>query len=263
MIDAVPPLDEGLLAAEIGELTDECDLLLGAEDREGEWEWEQEQEQEREQERERAGAGEGSAPVGDRPHSAPRATDYALAAGPATTTAATAEADGMTLSRGTGGSDWRRYPPGLIDASERAVSWEVVRASARTTLTVRAVAAPGPATVDPRLTPRATVDGASGPLEVGLRLVDDLWLGSAGLPDPHTGGLTVDLHLPGFGTPPRLPDEDRATHQEAAAHEDRAARRAVRTRVRNFVRHRLSGAPSATPLLRAEIAAAADDESDF
>ncbi|MFE3141919.1 hypothetical protein [Streptomyces scopuliridis] len=260
VIDDIPPLDERLLDREIGDLTEECDLLFAGE--------------ETADSRPSDGPDAESAAV-EKP---PRASDYALAAGPAagTGTAGPAGAGGLTLARGTGGSDWRRCPPGLVDASERAVSWEVVRAAARTTVSVSVVAAPGPVTVPSELTPRATVSGAADPLDLALRLVDDAWLGDApfdtvrpGDPAPGGAGLAVDIYLPGFGTPR---PHDRYHDQEAAAE--------VRARIRALVRSRLAratgedgdrdrdrdrdedGDSAPGPLLRTEIAAATA-ETDF
>ncbi|MFE4827417.1 hypothetical protein [Streptomyces sp. NPDC056672] len=266
VVDAIPALDVHLLGQEIGTLTKECDLLFSA--------------------RETADASPADGPFPAVPPDTlpgadvppPRATDYALAAGPAPAAGA---ADGLTLARGTGGSDWRRCPPGLVDASERAVSWEVVRAAARTTVSISVVAAPGPPHPRRELAPWAAVGGAAVPLDVPLRRVADTWVGDGRLdgirpdgvrattgpqpdgpagPDPYAlgaDGLTVDIHLPGFGTP-------------AGPGEDPAAQRAVRARIRDLARSRLAGAAAGTDsaagpgalLLRAEIAAANDD-SDF
>ncbi|MFF1960779.1 hypothetical protein ACFVWX_27850 [Streptomyces sp. NPDC058220] len=253
LIDSIPALDERLLDQDIGDLTEECDLLFAAQ------ETTDSHPPVRSYADTRADAdADADADV------TPRAADYALAAGPAS---ATADPEGgLTLARGTGGSDWRRYPPGLVDASERAVSWVVVRADARTTVTVNVVAAPGPPPAHPLLTPRAAVSGAADQLDFGLRLVADSWLGDApfdhagtGGPDPRGAGLAVDVYLPGFGTP-GPPD-------------DPAAQEAVRARVRDLARSRLararaSGARAGDSadypgsLLRAEIAAASDD-TDF
>ncbi|MEV7679481.1 hypothetical protein AB0O64_13115 [Streptomyces sp. NPDC088341] len=266
VVDAIPALDVHLLGQEIGTLTEECDLLFGA--------------------RETADASPTDGPFPSVPPNTlpgadvplPRATDYALAAGPASAAGA---ADGLTLARGTGGADWRRCPPGLVDASERAVSWEVVRAAARTTVSISVVAAPGPPHPRRELAPWAAVGGTAAPLDVPLRRVADTWVGDGLLdgirpdgvratasphpdcpagPEPYAlgaDGLAVDIHLPGFGTP-------------AGPGEDPAAQRAVRARIRDLARSRLAGAAAGTdpaawpgaPLLRAEIAAANDD-SDF
>ncbi|MFF1420152.1 hypothetical protein [Streptomyces sp. NPDC058280] len=259
VIDSIPALDERLLDQDIGDLTEECDLLFAA----------RETTDSHPPVRSYADTHADADSDVDADADAdadvtPRATDYALAAGPAS---ATADPEGgLTLARGTGGSDWRRYPPGLVDASERAVSWVVVRADARTTVTVTVVAAPGPPPAHPLLTPRAAVSGTADQLDFGLRLVADSWLGDApfdtagaGGPDPCGAGLAVDIYLPGFGTP-GPPD-------------DPAAQEAVRARVRDLARSRLARARASGTsaggsadgpgsLLRAEIAAASDD-TDF
>ncbi|MER8072922.1 hypothetical protein ABTZ59_32050 [Streptomyces sp. NPDC094034] len=255
VIDGIPALDERQLDREIGDLTEECDLLFAGEET---------------ADSRPPGGPDVEFPADRSPavEEAPRATDYALAAGPRAGTAGTA--DGLTLARGTGGSDWRRYPPGLVDASERAVSWEVVRAAARTTVSVSVVAAPGPVAVAPELTPRATVSGAADPLDLALRRVDDTWLGNApfdtagtGAPAPGGPGPVVDIYLPGFGT------------SRTRAHDDEAAAE-TRARVRALVRSRLArardrdrdenehgdGNDGPGPLLRTEIAAATA-ETDF
>ncbi|MCL7376061.1 hypothetical protein [Streptomyces sp. 35G-GA-8] len=255
VIDGIPPLDERQLDREIGELTEECDLLFAGEET---------------ADARPPGGPDAEFPADGSPaaEEAPRATDYALAAGPGAGTAGSA--DGLTLARGTGGSDWRRYPPGLVDASERAVSWEVVRAAARTTVSVSVVAAPGPVAVPHGLTPRATVSGAADPLDLALRRVDDTWLGNApfdtagtGGPAPGGAGPAVDIYLPGFGT------------SRTRAHDDEATAE-TRARVRALVRSRLArarnghgnghgdgnGHDGPGPLLRTEIAAATA-ETDF
>ncbi|MFE3825013.1 hypothetical protein [Streptomyces sp. NPDC059092] len=251
VIDSIPSLDEHLLDREIAELTEACDPLFAG----------------RDDPADTAGAAPGTAVDIGQP--LPRPGDYALTAGPGPASARTdpgapgTPADGLTLARGTGGSDWRRCPPGLVDASERAVSWRLVRAAARTTVTVQVVAAPGPAPADRRLTPRAVVSGVAQPLDIKLRRVADAWLGDgqirgvAGVPGTESGtGMAVDVYLPGFGAPVRPGPGDRQT----------------RERIRNLAHARLAGARAAgarsgsaaghgAPLL-AEIAAASDD-TDF
>ncbi|MFJ9207356.1 hypothetical protein [Streptomyces sp. NPDC102264] len=268
VIDDIPPLDERLLDREIGDLTEECDLLFAG------FETADSRPPDAPDDLDTPDAG---SPAVQEP---PRATDYALAAGPAPGKGGPAgsPAGGLTLARGTGGSDWRRYPPGLVDASERAVSWEVVRAAARTTVSVSVVAAPGPAAVPGELTPRATVGGAADPLDLPLRRVDDAWRGDAPFDTVRTGGaapggagLAVDIYLPGFGAPrPHDRYGDGAGDGAGAAAE-------VRARVRALVRSRLARATDEAtdgdgdrdgdggafgPLLRTEIAAATA-ETDF
>ncbi|MFJ2215951.1 hypothetical protein ACIQVO_23440 [Streptomyces sp. NPDC101062] len=249
VIDSIPPLDEHLLDREIAELTEACDPLFAGRDDPADT------------------AFAVDIDAVDIEHPLPRPGDYALTAGPE---ASEVPADGLTLARGTGGSDWRRCPPGLVDASERAVSWEVVRAAARTTVMVQVVAAPGPPLADRRLTPRAAVSGVADPLDIGLRRVADAWLGDArvsgvdSVPGTGTGtgtGMAVDVYLPGFGPPVRPRPGDRLTRDRLATD------RLTRERIRDLARARLAGARNGStaghgaPLL-AEIAAASDD-SDF
>ncbi|GIG68567.1 hypothetical protein [Phytomonospora endophytica] len=210
-IDAIPALDETLLAEDLAELTTECELLFAADEAE-----------------------EAPATVPARGPS----TAYALAAGPST-----GPDNGIVLSRGTTGTDWRRIPPGLVDASEQAVSWQVTRIAAQTVVAVSAVPAPGlPTAVPAHLWPHATVTGE----DIALRLAEDAWIGDSALP-PSTGPeVTVDVHLPGLAAPSGPGD------------------RALRTRVRAFVHARLDAIRAGTlpDPLRAETAAAAT-ETDY
>lgn len=211
VLDAIPALDGRVLAGEIAELAAECDLLLGGE------------------EPEPLVTGEPPAPPG-----------YALAAGEA------ADAGGLVLASGTAGTDWRRCPPGLLDASEEAVSWEITRLPARTTvLTLAVVAAPGltdRTRVPEHLRPRARVTTADGGLaEIPLRLTDDSWTGSA--PPPGAGRPDITVHLPAFPEPP-TPDD--------------AEQRRLRQRIRALAHARLAGSGPVIAPLRAETEAARD-----
>ncbi|EID77800.1 MULTISPECIES: hypothetical protein [Rhodococcus] len=222
-IDAVPPLDEGLLNGEIATLVEECDLLVDGDD--------------------------SVAPTGpalaDRPG---RAEDYALAAGAAATLPST-----LVLARGTTGSDWRRYPPGLVDASERAVSWVVVRAAGNTTVRVSIVAAPGLSEPVPEhVRPHALVGTASGAVDVALRLSGDSWFGESAAPPGSESGVSVDVYLPGFGVNGHADDGGPEARERVRALVRRRLRRAAKT---------VSDDGPDSPLL-AEIAAAASD-SDF
>ncbi len=184
---------------------------------------------------------------------------YALAAGPAPV----GRAAGLVLARGSAGTDWRRCPPGLVDAAEQAVTWQVVRTAGRTEVAVGVVAAPGLAgaarpPVPAHLVPWATIGAGQGgapAVRVALRLVDDVWQGSAVAPEFGGGAVWVDVHLPGFAPaePPRA---------------DPAAAR-LRARIRDLARHRLASvstvdgrAPGLGPArpLQAEVAAAEDED---
>ncbi|MFC9551578.1 hypothetical protein ACFTWF_12075 [Rhodococcus sp. NPDC056960] len=222
-VDAIPALDAGLLNREIGTLAEDCDLLVDGDD----------------------ALVPAGLPVSGLPA---RADDYALAAGAATA----AVPSRLVLARGTGGTDWRRYPPGLVDASERAVFWEVVRAAGITTVRVSVVAAPGlSAPVPDHLQPRATIGAATGTVDVALELSGDVWSGEAAAPQGSEAGVSVRVYVPGFGVNGSPDGGD----PEA------------RERVRNLVRQRLRRAAEPTPdgpdaPLLAEIDAAASD-SDF
>ncbi|MFD7041551.1 hypothetical protein [Rhodococcus jostii] len=222
-IDPVPPLDEGLLNREIATLVEECDLLVDGDD-----------------------ALVPGPALADRPR---RADDYALAAGAAVATLPST----LVLARGTTGSDWRRYPPGLVDASERAVSWEVVRAAGNTTVRVSVVATPGLSQPVPdHVRPHALIGTASGTADVALQLSGDVWSGESAAPPGSEAGVTVDVHLPGFGG---------SGHADGGGPEARENVRAlVRRRLRRAAETAADDGPDA-PLL-AEIAAAASD-SDF
>ena len=218
VLDGIPPLDAELLERDIAALVEQCDVL-GIED---------------------------DLTAERIPETLGRAEDYALAAGAATATAP----GGLVLARGIGGSDWRRYPAGLIDASDSAVSWELRRAGGRTAVVVNVVAAPGlRPPVPAHLRPRATVRAGDEATEVELNLLGDNWFGEAVAPDGAGPALTIDIHVPGFGP------------TDATGADTRAM-------VRTLARRRLDRATSAisiddpdAPLL-AEIAAAAAD-TDF
>ncbi|WP_405178784.1 hypothetical protein OG225_32985 [Nocardia sp. NBC_01377] len=228
-IDGIAALDRRLLEEEIATLTEACDALVDGADAE-------------------------VPDVAGRTADAPaRQDDYALAAG------GDGEDGGLTLTRGVGGWDWRGCPPGLVDASERAVSWEVTRDSGTTRVLVRAVAAPDlvPGVPD-HLRPRAIV-GTAGDAdailaEIALSLVGDTWVGRGPVgPSPTVADPVTDvgISVAGFGPPGfAAPDETE-----------------IRRRVRDLATARLARAADAdnaafdAPLL-AEIAAAASD-SDF
>ncbi|MBC2640549.1 MULTISPECIES: hypothetical protein [unclassified Rhodococcus (in: high G+C Gram-positive bacteria)] len=219
-VDAIPALDAGLLNREIGTLAEDCDLLVDGDDA-------------------LAPAG---LPVSGLPG---RADDYALAAGAATA----AVPSRLVLARGAGGTDWRRYPPGLVDASERAVFWEVARAAGTTSVRVSIVAAPSLSAVPDHLRPWATVGTAAGTVDVALQLSGDAWFGESAAPRGSEAGVSVGVYVPGFGVD---------GSSDGAGPE-------ARQRVRNLVRQRLRRAAETTPddgpdaPLLAEIDAAASD----
>ncbi|MDE1668503.1 hypothetical protein [Nocardia gipuzkoensis] len=220
-LDGIAPLDESLLEDEIATLSEECDLIVDGGDAVAE---------------ERTPA-----------EALGRAEDYALAAGPATIVAPGA----LVLARGTAGWDWNRCPPGLLDASERAVSWEVVREAGTTIVRVSAVAAPlSAADVPAHLHPRAAIGTAADAADVPLIRAGELWQAETTAPAGAEAGVAVRVYVPGVGVDEQEPDA--------------AARRA---RIRELVTARLRrtadtpDTPLDAPLL-AEVAAAASD-SDF
>ncbi|MEV6431361.1 hypothetical protein [Nocardia sp. NPDC051463] len=218
-IDGIAPLDERLLDQEIATLREECELIVD----------------------------DDAEPVSSddlsRYEIPGRAQDYALAAGSTSGTSAQA----LVLGRGSGGWDWHRCPPGLIDASEHAVSWQVSRSTGTTTIGVAAVAAPRlAADIPAHLHPRALIAVAAETVETELNLVGDTWTGQATTPSEAVSA--VELYVPGVGAP-GLGDSG------------------VRQQVRDIAAARLRRAAADhdiafdAPLL-AEIAAAAS-ESDF
>ncbi|CAM4421296.1 hypothetical protein NONI108955_26715 [Nocardia ninae] len=222
IIDGIAPLDERLLREEIATLSAACELIVDGAD-----EYSEAAEQHADE-------------LADTPG---RAEDYALAAGPATTVPSGA----LVLARGSGGWDWHRCPPGLLDASEQAVSWEVLRGAGTTTVLVRVVAA-ARGDVPSHLYPHALVRTSSGTAVAPLTLAGDVWGVEVPAPEGAESTVTVEVYVPGVGGPePGSPE--------------------MRRRVREFALSRLSRAtdptdhPTDAPLL-AEIAAAESD-SDF
>src|SRR5690606_30639917 len=153
-------------------------------------------------------------------------------------------------ARGDGGWDWRRCPPGLLDASEQAVSWELTRAGGVTVVRVRAVAAPGlTREVPTHLRPHAVVDTGTGTVDAPLRLSGDAWHGSAETASEVVA--RVDVHVPGVGPAVADPIEP-------------AARARIRTLAAERLRRATEPEDTGTGIdaLLAEIAAAGQD-SDF
>lgn len=209
-LDGIAALHPGLLDAEIAELTAACDPLVdGADALE-------------------------FAETDDTPaESLGRAEDYALAAGDA-------GVDGIVLRRGVTGWAWHRCPPGVVDASEQAVTWESVRHGGAGVLRVEAVAAPGavPRALPAHLRPWVRVGELTAPLDPAV----DRWATTVAL--PGTADPAPELYVPGIGSATAQSSEERA-------------------RIRDLARARLArAATDPAPALRAEIAAASDD-TDF
>ncbi|MEV0249610.1 hypothetical protein AB0H76_23620 [Nocardia sp. NPDC050712] len=214
-LDGIAALDAAGLAAEIAEYTEQCEMLVDGADSDTPFE----------------------APV----KAAVRQSDYALAAGGGN------RGNVLTLDRGVGGWDWRGCPPGLLDASEQAVTWELARDSGLTIARVSVLAAPGlTGPIPPHLRPRARIAEAA---EIELELAGDTWVGQT--PVAGEDAVTVEVYVPAIG----LPDFEGRGGTE------------TRRRIREFATARLRRA--AGPVtdafdapLRAEIDAAAGD-SDF
>ncbi|WP_329551251.1 hypothetical protein [Streptomyces sp. NBC_00696] len=181
-----------------------------------------------------------------------RNDDYALAAGEPLVTG------GRVIARGTGTNDWRRYPPGFVDASETAVSWTARALGARRQIEVEVVAHIAAPVAEVPLAAEVRVnDGPRSRVPLSRRV--DVWSGRA------------DLDLPAGETEPRielgvlLPGFDPGPGSYSGA--DREA-------IRALVRQRLVTAATATQLdapnsppqdgtsapFLAEIAAATTDE---
>lgn len=287
-IDAIPALDHELLATELAELTERCEMVAGGADAQVPYGGRARSDDHTSRldsgtdltgtadpsiTRESGSARTASptSPASEPTRREGRRADYALAAGGAVATG------GLIVARGTGGWDWRRCPPGILDASEQAVTWEVSRAAGVSTVRVSVVAAPDcrepiPAHLRPvayvgavtganRLagqtntpipdlpdTGPAVTSGGSDfgaptrPLAVALRLQGDSWVGHVQLPDGADSVVTVDVFVPGVG--PADPPGDESAQRE---------------RIRGFARERLTGA-NGFPRLAAETAA---EEGDF
>ncbi|WP_194829486.1 hypothetical protein [Nocardia sp. XZ_19_231] len=228
-VDGIPALDQRLLLEEIELLTATCEMVID-EDADKLF---------REQELGAAQTSDDGAPAISR--SRGRAEDYALAAGGADSP------EGLIVARGSGGWDWRRCPPGILDAGEQAVSWQVSRAAGVSTVQVSVVAAPDCGQLAPdHLRPyaRVRVQLPSADVEMPLHLRGDAWTGSATLPDTPEQSPEITVFVPGVGPVDQPEDES-----------------AVRQRIRRFARARLTE-HTGDQRLTAETAAAETDE-DF
>ncbi|MFJ3803413.1 hypothetical protein ACIPSJ_44940 [Streptomyces sp. NPDC090088] len=175
-----------------------------------------------------------------------RQAGYALAAGDAR------GAGGRVIARGTGTNDWRRYPPGLVDSGEHAVSWTARALGARRQIEVEVVAhVSAPAGIGVPLVAEVRVDGGP-PHRVPLTRRDDLWTGRAEVDltpaaTPSASaplGVDVGVLLPGF--------------DPGAGTEARADRDAVRA----LTRRRLADAAQAGAAQAGAAQAGADDAHD-
>ncbi|MGW6623603.1 hypothetical protein ACWF99_20460 [Nocardia sp. NPDC055002] len=244
-IDGIPALDPRLLVEEIGLLTAKCEMAVDGDDEPGTG-------SSIPGTQEDFGLSDSTderRPLGESTGSRGRAQDYALAAGGADSS------DGLIVARGSGGWDWRRCPPGILDAGEHAVSWQVSRAGGVSTVRVSVVAAPDCRRLVPEhLRPHARVrvrlpDGTEhappGPdVEMPLHLRGDAWTGAARIPGTPESSPEITVFVPGVG--PADPPEDES---------------AARDRIRRFARARLTE-HTGDQRLSAETAAAETDE-DF
>ncbi|WP_405988753.1 hypothetical protein [Streptomyces sp. NBC_00986] len=175
--------------------------------------------------------------------------DYALAAGEPLVTG------GRLIARGSGTNDWRRYPPGFVDASETAVSWTARALGARRQIEVEVVAhIAAPVTAVPLAAEVRVNDGPRNRVPLSRRV--DAWTGRA------------DLDLPAGETQPRiqlgvlLPGFDPGPGPEGAADRD-SIRALIRRRLAAAAQPDAPNSPAhdgtSGPFL-AEIAAATTDE---
>ncbi|MEV0110774.1 hypothetical protein AB0H42_31195 [Nocardia sp. NPDC050799] len=262
-VDGIPALDAAELEREIAELSEFCESVVAGADAAVPAESEEVTE------------------VADRlgAEDSGRAADYALAAGGQRDPQAA-----LVLERGTAGWDWRYCPPGVVDASERAVSWELVRVAGVNSLRIRVVAAPGLRGEPPEyLRPHVLVRTPAGDHGAALVLAGDDWTAAIA----GTAGTVseVAVYVPGVG--PAAPAGAGSSESAVGAPEPGpgprdpappAADRRQRERIRELAHVRLRRAVSGpgpapgdgrpagrladiTPL-RAEITAAETD-SDF
>ncbi|MDO3649433.1 hypothetical protein [Nocardia mangyaensis] len=264
ILDAVPALDAQLVDHEIAALTEACEMALGdppasSDSEQQGWPIESgtRQPAARRDGDGRADSGTqdgpgwmrgGAAAKGPASEQRARAEDYALAAG-----GVEATRGGLVLARGSGGWDWRRCPPGIVDASEQAVSWQVTRAGGVSTVRVSVVAAPDCTRgVPEHLWPHARVTaprvsdsgGGSECYTAPLQLHGDAWIGTVQIPTASETGCAVTIFVPGVGPESTRGDES-----------------PMRARIRAYVRRRLAGNAD-DPLLIAEASAAGGDQ-DF
>ncbi|MGA6209507.1 hypothetical protein ACPESR_32605 [Nocardia testacea] len=176
-VDGIPALDAAELEREIAELSEFCESVVDGADAVDPAETEADAEA-----ADRLGA---PAPG--------RAADYALAAGGQRGTPAA-----LVLERGTAGWDWRYCPPGVLDASERAVSWELVRTAGVNSLRIRVVAAPGTHGEPPaHLRPHALVRTPAGDQVAALVSAGDNWTAAVAATADTVSG--VEVYVPGVG----------------------------------------------------------------
>lgn len=265
-VDGIPALDAAELEGEIAELSEICESVVAGAD---------------------AAEPVESVQITEVPEMEYRlggpapglAADYALAAGGQRDPQAA-----LVLERGSAGWDWRYCPPGVVDASERAVSWELTRTGGVNSLRVRAAAAPGLRGEPPaHLRPYALVRTPAGDHGAALVLTGDSW--TAAVADTADTVARVEVYVPGVGpAPPRRADPSPFATELPGPDPRDPADPAVDARQRERIRElaharlrraesgpgvgpaRLGGPPAGGPTdigpLRAETTAAEKD-SDF
>ncbi|MFC0597807.1 hypothetical protein [Streptomyces palmae] len=138
---------------------------------------------------------------------------------------------GRVIARGSGTNDWRRYPPGFVDAAENAVTWTARALGARRQIEVEVLAHVSASTVGAPLVAEIRLNGGQ-PNRVALDRRDDSWSGRADLDLPAGATeprIEVGVLLPGFDPGPG------------------AGTRADRDAVRALVRRRLTAVAHPLP----------------
>ncbi|WP_405468065.1 hypothetical protein [Streptomyces canus] len=164
---------------------------------------------------------------------------YALAAGEQLV------AGGRVIARGSGTNDWRRYPPGFVDAAEDAVSWTARALGARRRIEVEVVAHTAAPPAGAPLVAEVRVNGGRSK-RVQLTRTDDRWTGRADLDPGLLGGtepprIEVGVLLPGFDPGPFDPSPfDPGSGSDPVPGEDRG--RVARDAIRALARRRLNAA---------------------
>ncbi|MEU6357645.1 hypothetical protein ABZ896_51535, partial [Streptomyces sp. NPDC047072] len=181
-----------------------------------------------------------------------RRDGYALAAGEPPSSG------GRLIARGTGTNDWRRYPPGLVDAAEHAVAWTARALGARRRIEVEVVAhVTAPTTGVPLVAEVRVNDGRAS--RVALARRDDVWAGRADLDLPP--GLPVSAEPPRIEVAVLLPGFDPGGGADARAGRD-AVRALARRRLAAAARPVADGAHDDVegPFLAETLAAATNED---
>lgn len=162
------------------------------------------------------------------------------------------------IARGSGTNDWRRCPPGFVDAAEDSVSWTARALGARRRIEVEVVAHVTAPVDGVPLVAEVRVNGGR-PNRVPLARRDDVWTGRADLDQPR------GQDLPSATAPPRievgvlLPGFDPGPGPDGRADRD-AVRALARRRLTDAARSRPYDADGTEPFLAETLAAAATSE---